>query len=115
MLAEGEEELRTLLLKDRDFRHLPILTVVLAKTTCQYIHDNSKNIDCHNNNDEDGNDNILVTKLTRNQCQKHDVRERENEYNTNDIHKSTSKHEKGKPKRIGNSRQRCIQKHYIHY
>ena len=66
------------------------------------MHDNSKNIDYHNNNDGD-NDIILVTMLIRNQCQKHDVTQREgeresNEDNGNDIDKSASKHEKRKPK-----------------
>ena len=40
-----DRELRTLLPMDRDFRHLPILTICPCDSTCQYIHDNSKNID----------------------------------------------------------------------
>ena len=62
-----DRELRTLLPMDRDFRHLPILTICPCDSTCQYIHDNSKNISYHNNNDEDDSGNILVTKLIRNQ------------------------------------------------
>ena len=36
------------------------------------------NIDYHNdNNDDDGNDNMLMTMIITNQCQKHNVRETE--------------------------------------
>ena len=75
--TERERELRTLLLKDIYYRRLPILTICPCLSTCQYIHDNGKNIDYRDNNDEDDNDNVLVTMLIRNQCQRLDVRQRE--------------------------------------
>ena len=75
---ERERELRTVLLKDRDFRHLPILTMCPCYSTCQYIHDNSQNIDYHNTTMKMTMI-ILVTKLIRNKCEKHYIRERERE------------------------------------
>ena len=42
-----------------------------------YIHDKSKNIDYHNNNDEGDNDNILVAMLIKNMRSVMSERERE--------------------------------------